>query len=140
MPVLQKGVAAVANRMPKVISPKAHAIIDYATVGAWFALGAWMMGRSKRAGIGALICGGAELATTLMTDYPGGIADLISFPTHLKIDMGLAATATALPNFLDFDDEDEAKWFRLMGLNMTAAGAMTNPGERRQPARRRRAA
>ena len=140
MPVLQKGVAAVANRMPKVISPKAHAIIDYATIGGWFALGAWMMGRSKRAGISALICGGAELATTLLTDFPGGVADIISFPTHLKIDMGLAATATALPNFMGFDDEDEAKWFRVMGLNMTAVGAMTNTGEGRQIGRRRRAA
>ena len=140
MPVLQKGVAAVANRMPKVISPKAHAIIDYATVGSWFALGIWMMGRSKRAGISALICGGAELATTLITDFPGGVADVISFPTHLKIDMGLAATATALPNVMGFDDEDEAKWFRIMGLNMTAVGAMTNPREGRQTGRRRRAA
>ncbi len=139
MPVLQKGVAAVANRMPKVISPKAHAIIDYATIGGWFALGAWIMGRNKRAGISALICGGAELATTLMTDFPGGVADVISFPTHLKIDMGLAAGATALPNFLGFDDEDEAKWFRIMGLNITAVSAMTNPYVGRDMRRRRAA-
>jgi len=140
MPVLQKGVAAVANRMPKVISPKAHSIIDYATIGTWFALGAWMWGRNKRAAISALVCGGAELGTTLMTDFPGGVADVLSFPTHLKIDMGLAATATALPSFMGFDDEDEAKWFRIMGLNITAVGAMTNPTETRDRTRRRRAA
>ena len=140
MPVLQKGVAALANRMPKVISPKSHAIIDYATIGTWFALGAWFMGRNKRAGISALICGGAELATTLMTDFPGGVADVISFPTHGKIDMGLAATASALPNFMGFDDEDEAKWFRIMGLNITAVGSMTDFHQERGRVRRRRAA
>lgn len=140
MPVLQKGVAAVANRMPKVITPKAHAIIDYATVGTWFALGAWLMGRNKRAGISAMICGGAELATTLITDFPGGVADVISLDTHLNIDMGLAATATALPNFMGFDDEDEAKWFRIMGLNITAVGAMTQRGYGRERTTRRRAA
>ncbi len=140
MPVLQKGVAAVANRMPKVISPKAHAIIDYATVGTWFALGAWMMGRNKRAGIAAIICGASELATTMITDFPGGVADVISLDTHLKMDMGLAATATSLPNFLGFDDEDEAKWFRIMGLNITAVGAMTQTDGMRERSTRRRAA
>src|ERR1041385_3100158 len=140
MPVLQKGVAALANRMPKVISPKAHAIIDYATIGTWFTLGAWMWGRNKRAAISALVCGGAELATTLMTDFPGGVTDTISFPTHGKIDMGLAATASALPNFMAFDDEDEAKWLRIMGLNIAAVGAMTDFSRGRSRTRRRRAA
>src|SRR4051812_2778926 len=141
MPVLQKGVAALSDRMPKVISPKAHAIIDYATIGTWFALGAMMWGRNKRAAISAMICGGAELGTTLLTDFPGGVADVISFPTHGKIDMGLAATASALPNFMGFDDEAEAKWFRIMGINITAVGAMTNFNQGvQQRSRRRRAA
>ncbi len=140
MPVLQKGVAAVANRMPKIISPKAHAIIDYATIGTWFALGAWMWRRNKRAAISAMVCGGSELATTLITDFPGGVADVISLPTHLKIDLGLAATATALPDFMGFEGEDEAKWFRIMGLNITAVGAMTNTRRGRGEIRRQRAA
>jgi hypothetical protein len=140
MPVLQKGIAAVANRMPKVITPRAHAIIDYATIATWFALGAWFMRRNRWAGINALICGGAELATTLLTDFPGGVAHVISFPTHGKIDMGLAAMASALPSFMDFNDEYEAKWFRILGLNITAAGAMTNFHEGRETTRRRRAA
>ena len=142
MPVLQKGVAALANRMPKVISPRTHAIIDYATVGTWFALGAWFWNRNKRASISAMICGGAELATTLMTDFNSNVsvADLISLPTHIKIDLGLAATATALPDFMGFDDEDEAKWFRIMGLNITAVGAMTDAEGSGSRVGRRRAA
>jgi hypothetical protein len=137
MPVLQKGVAALANRMPKVISPKGHAIADYAAVGTFFLLAGLLWRRNKRAGISALICGGSELAATLLTDFPGGVAKVISFPTHGKIEMGLAATAASMPSFMGFDNEPEAKWFRIMGLNVTAVTARTDfEPLRRQPRRR----
>ena len=135
MPLLQKGVAAAANKMPKVISPKVHAIADFATVAGWGVMAGLFWKRNKRAAISAMICGAAELATSLITDYPGGVADVISLPTHLKIDMGLGATATALPNFMGFDGEAEAKWFRIQGLNITGVTAMTQPFE--MPERRR---
>ena len=139
MPILQKGVAALANRMPKVISPKGHAIADYATIGTFFLLAGLFWGRNKRAAIAALICGGSELATTLLTDFPGGVAKVISFPTHGKIDMGLAATAASMPSFMGFDDEPEAKWLRIMGLNVTAVTAMTDFEQLRREPRRRAA-
>jgi hypothetical protein len=41
---------------------------------------------------------------------------------------------------MGFDDEDEAKWFRIMGLNITAVGAMTDFNQERGRSRRRRAA
>lgn len=126
MPVLQKGVAALANRMPKVISPKGHAIADYATIGTFFLLGSLFWGRNKRAAISAFICGGSELATTLMTDFPGGVTPLISFPTHGKIDMGLAAACMAMPNFMGFGDEAEAKWLRFLGINITVVTGLTD--------------
>ncbi|SRR5690242_15487731 len=139
MPILQKGVAALANRMPKVISPKGHAIADYATIGTFFLLAGLFWGRNKRAAIAALICGGSELATTLLTDFPGGVAKVISFPTHGKIDMGLAATAASMPSFMGFDDDPEAKWLRIMGLNVTAVTAMTDFEQLRREPRRRAA-
>lgn len=138
MPMLQKGVAAVANKMPKVISPKAHAVADYATIGVWGLMAGLLWKRNKRAAISAMICGASELATTLITDFPGGVAKVISLPTHLKIDMGLAATASALPNFMGFDDEGEAKWFRIQALSITGVTAMTQPVW--LPERRRKAA
>ena len=33
MALLETGVRELSNRMPKVISPKTHAIIDYAVAG-----------------------------------------------------------------------------------------------------------
>lgn len=139
MPVLQKGVAALANRMPKVISPKAHAIADYAAVGSFAVLAGLLWGRNKRAAIGAMICAGAELTTTLLTDFPGGVADAISLPTHIKIEFGLAAAASAMPTFMGFDDESEAKWFRILGLDLTTVAAMTETGRMRRERRRRAA-
>lgn len=38
------------------------------------------------------------------------------------------------------DDEDEAKWFRVMGLSITAVGSMTDFNQGREGARHRRAA
>ncbi|HET7186161.1 MAG TPA: hypothetical protein VFI82_15860 [Terriglobales bacterium] len=140
MPVLQKSVAALAHKMPKVISPKTHAIADYATIGAFGLLAGILWGRNKRAAISALICGGAELTTTLLTDLPGGMADVISLPAHVKIDFALAAAASALPSFLGFDDGSEAKWFRILGLNITTVAAMTETGSVRRRQVRRRAA
>jgi hypothetical protein len=138
MPLVQKGVAIFSNRMPKVVSPKAHAIADYATLGGFALMTALLWKRHRRAAVASLICGAAEATNTLLTDFPGGVADAISFPNHLKIDMGLAAMCSALPNFMGFDEEAEGKYFRMMGINMTVMAALTDskPLSRRKPLRR----
>lgn len=130
MPMLQKGAAMVADKLPKVISPKTHAIIDFVNAGTFFVMGAlFMKKRSKKAGLSAMICGGATLANVLMTDMPGGIGPN-SMTTHLRIDAGLAATCAAMPSLMKFDDESAAKWFmRSEGIAITAVGGMTDAGE-----------
>ena len=139
MPLMQRGVAALMGRMPKVMSPKAHAIADWATIGMWGVVAGMAWGRNKRAAISAIICGAAEMGTVLVTDMPlGGVKELISFPTHGKIDMGLAATASAMPNLMGFDDEPDAKWFRILGLNVTAVTALTDFSQVRRTDRQRR--
>lgn len=129
MPMLQKGAAMVADKLPKVISPRTHAIIDFVNAGTFFAMGALFMKRSKKAGLSAMICGAATVANVLMTDMPGGIGSN-SMTTHLRIDAGLAATCAAMPSLMKFDDESAAKWFmRSEGIAITAVGGMTEPGE-----------
>lgn len=140
MALLQRGVAAATNRMPNVISPTAHAIIDYITVGTFFLMGAVFWRRNKKAALGSLMCGSAELGTALITDFPGGVAKVIDLPTHLRIDMGLAAMAATLPDVMGFKDESESKWFRLLGLNITANAGLTNPEQKRLSRRERWAA
>jgi hypothetical protein len=126
MPIMQKGVAAFSERMPKVISPQGHAIADFFTVAGLVLVGLLCWRKNKRAALAAFTCAGAEATNTLLTDFPGGAAKVISFPTHGKIDMGLAATCSAMPNFMRFEDEPEARFFRIMGLNTTVVTALTD--------------
>ncbi|MGZ4816271.1 MAG: hypothetical protein ACXVZV_12730 [Terriglobales bacterium] len=126
MPIMQKGIAALSDHLPKVISPKTHAIADYATLGGLVLMGVLFWKRRRRAAIGAIACAAAEAANTLLTDFPGGVTDAIDFHTHGRIDYALAAATSALPNFLGFGDEPEAKFFRMVGINVTTIAAMTD--------------
>lgn len=130
MPVLQSSVKLLTKRMPKVISPRAHAVLDYATAGTFLAGGILLLARrrDKRAGISALVCGVAETVTSLLTDYPGGVSGLIRFPTHGKIDMGLAAMTATLPEFMDFSDSRDMGFFRAQALLITANAGLTDFG------------
>ncbi|HZR57804.1 MAG TPA: hypothetical protein VFA74_13095 [Terriglobales bacterium] len=119
MPILNTAVGAATRRLPKVITPKGHAIIDYLTIGTFFVAGALFWRRNKLAALGSLLCGGAELAVNLLTDYPGGVFPVISFPTHAKMDIGMAAIAAGVPEFLEFADMTEKPFF------LTQAGIIT---------------
>ena len=142
MPIMQKGIAAVSDHLPKVISPRTHAIADYATLGGFVLMAALFWKRKRRAAIGAIACAAAEAANTMLTDFPGGVADVIDFHTHGRIDFGLGAISSALPNFMGIADEPEAKFFRMMGINVTAIASMTDfdAQPRHRSARRNRAA
>ncbi len=137
MPMMQKGVKMLTDRMPKVISPKTHAIIDYATAGTFFVAGAMLGGRSKRAAIGSLLCGAMEAGTAMVTDYPGGVTDLISFQTHGRIDAGFAGFVATLPNVFMFGSEPEAMFFRGQGVALVAVTGLTDFSEGRESRRRR---
>ena len=126
MAILDTSVKALSNRLPKVISPKNHAIIDYATAGSFFLFGALMWGRNKRAAIGAIACGAAEANTMMMTDMPGGVYRIIGPETHAKIDAGFAGAVSMLPTILGFGDKTESWFFRAQAMNVATVTAMTN--------------
>jgi len=134
MALMNTGIKAVTDRMPKVISPRTHAIIDYATAAGFF-LGAALFWRNhKRAAIASLACGLAEAGNVMLTDIPGGVTDLIDLPTHLKIDAGLAAGLQTLPTLLGFGSDAPAWFFRAQGMSIGAVAGLTevNQGESRQ--------
>lgn len=133
MPMLHSSVKLLTKHMPKVISPRTHAVLDYVTAGTFVAGGILLLTRrrDKRAGISALVCGVAETVTSLLTDYPGGVTGLISFPTHGKIDMGLAAMTATLPEFMEFGDSQDMGFFRVQALLITANAGLTDYGRGR---------
>jgi hypothetical protein len=133
MPILTALADAVTKPLPKVMSPKAHAIADYITIASFLVTGALFRRRNKRAALGALVCGGAALATSVLTDYTGGSKKLLSFPLHLKIDIGLAAMMATMPEFMAFYDDREKKFFLVEAGIVTAVANLTEV--RRRPPR-----
>jgi hypothetical protein len=126
MPLADRATRVVANRLPKLIGPRAHAVADYATAGAFFLMGALFWRNNKSAAVGAVLCGTAITATSMLTDYPGGVRRVISFSTHGRIDAGLAGLTATMPNFMAFNDDDEAKYFRGFALLETVIAGLTD--------------
>jgi hypothetical protein len=126
MGMLETGVKAVSGRMPKMISPTAHAVIDYAVAGSMFIAAAMLWRRHRRAAIASLACGVAEVATDMITDYPGGVKPMISFRTHGRVDGGMATLVGSMPLALNFADDAEARWFRTQGVAIAAVTGLTD--------------
>jgi hypothetical protein len=126
MPLLHQAARFATNKMPKVINPTAHAIIDYAMAATFFGMAAFFWRRNKRAAVSALICGVAETVTSLCTDYPGGVVDEISFETHGGIDFGLSGMVASLPGMLRFSDRPESKFFTVQGTALAAITGLTD--------------
>lgn len=135
MPILDKAVQWGTNRMPKVINPTAHAVIDYAIAASFLGMAGLFWKRNKRAAVACLVCGTTEVLTAMLTDYPGGVASQLSFETHGSIDFGLSGLVTGLPDLMRFSHEPESRFFRVQGLAIAAVSGLTDftgTGERKQ--------
>jgi hypothetical protein len=140
MPLLEKGVHTVANRLPKVVSPRTHAFVDYALAGSFVAAGVAALKTNEKAAISAFIIASAELTMSMLTDYPGGVAKLISLPTHLKIDTGMSGLIGSMPNLMGFSKERHSRFFRGQAMAMAALAALTRTTEQPEAQVRHRAA
>jgi len=125
MPVIASAIKFAGGSLPKVISPEGHAVADYATAGLFFLGAALFWKRSKRAAVASIICGAAETAVATLTDYPGGIRHVISFPLHRKIDFGLSSMAATMPEFLAFEEDKEKAFFRMQSAMIAGVTALT---------------
>ena len=126
MPILQQVTGWATNKMPKVINPTVHAIIDYGMAASFFAMAALFWKRNKRAAISCLVCGGAETVTSLLTDYPGGVTDAISFETHGRIDFGMSGLISSMPSMMRFSVESESRFFLMQGVAMAVVTGLTD--------------
>ena len=125
MPLLDQAAKLATRKLPKVISPRTHSIIDYAIAGSFFVIGALLWRRNKRAAVSAIACGAAETALAVCTDYPGGITKHLSFETHNNIDLAMSGIVSSIPSVLYFADEPEAHYFRAQGLAIAAVAGLT---------------
>ena len=125
MAMFNNVVKMAVKPLPDVITPHSHAVIDYVIVGVFFATAGLFWRRNKRAAVASLLCGSAQLGVSMLTDYPGGVRRAIRFSTRRKLDLGLAAMTTAMPEFLNFKDEPQQKFFTTQGVLITVATELT---------------
>ena len=130
MPALNKVAQIASKSLPQILSPKAHAVADYCMIGVFLGLGARGWKRNKRMSLAALLCGGAQLAVSLLTDYPGGIRKVIPFRVHREFDLGLAALSATIPAAFSFEDDPAKKFFLVQGALITASNQLTRIPER----------
>ena len=123
--------------LPKMISPKVHAIIDWSTTAALVAAGAVLWKKNKRAAIASFVCADLIGTAIALTDCPGGLWKKISFEAHGKIDPGVAGLASLMPNLMGFSDQTESKLFQSIGIGLAAVRNLTDFKEGSNKAERR---
>ena len=107
----RRDLTTLTRRMPKVFDAGAHAVADYATAGAFAALGMYLQRRNPRAAGLAYANAAAIVGLSMLTDYPGGIFPVLSFRAHGQADLALTALAAAGPAMLGFADDPAARMF-----------------------------
>jgi hypothetical protein len=126
MSVLTQGIDALETRLPKVISPSTHGIIDYAHSAFFFTVGVLCSRSNKRAACAAFATSGFILAQSLLTDYRYGWKPLISFETHGKMDSVFASTSWLVPALFGFRGTNAAKVFEANSLVEASVVGMTD--------------
>jgi hypothetical protein len=114
------------ERVPKIISPTSHGVIDYLVVGYYFIIAGACWNDNKRSGIAALANGAAVLGLSMFTDYWGDGRKPISFETHGMVDAIQGLSAAAAPILLGFADEPAASAFWGQAASEAGVLAMTD--------------
>jgi len=123
----EKTVPDAFRNVPKYITPKVHAWLDFAVTTYFLGLGVWFAIRGKgRAATAAFINGGMVAGVSMMTDYDGDEVKPINFKLHGTLDAVQATTAALAPVLHGFADEPEAKYFWIQAANEVAVIATTD--------------
>ncbi|MGI4830814.1 MAG: hypothetical protein ACRYFU_21875 [Janthinobacterium lividum] len=106
----------IESRLPKIISPTTHGIIDYchSAFFATFAVICWK--RNKPAAIAAAGTSALVLVQSLLTDYKPGVKRVLPFSIHGQIDGGFAVLSLAIPKTFGFAGTKAAKVFQANAL------------------------
>jgi len=116
----------LTTRIPKVISPAQHAVLDYSVAATFFVMGTRFMHRHRAAAALAFLNGAMVLGMSLLTDYPGGVIRTLSFRGHRTGDMAQAGLAALGPVLLGFANDAEAKYFYGQALSEVGVIAATD--------------
>jgi hypothetical protein len=120
------GIDVLENNLPKVISPTAHGVIDYAHAAFFFTVGLLCSRSNKPAARAAFATSGFILVQSLLTDYRFGAKPVIPFGTHGKMDSIFASSSWLLPLAFGFKNTTAAKIFELNSLAEASVVGMTD--------------
>ena len=112
--------------LPKVISPRKHALLDALTIGTFLALGGIWWRRKRRPAVAALVNGLFVLGYTSLTDFDGDGKKQVNFKTHGDLDALQASLAAVTPKMFGFAGRKEALFFRGQALNESLVISMTD--------------
>jgi hypothetical protein len=118
--------ATLETKLPKIISPTAHGIIDYAHAAFFFTVGVACRRANKRAAAAAFATSGFILAQSMLTDYRLGAKPVFSFETHGKMDSVFAAGSWLVPQLFGFKGTPAAKIFEMNSVAEASVVGMTD--------------
>lgn len=123
---LGSDVASAISATGRMISPGAHAVLDYGVAGTFLTYGFSKMASRRGAAALALINGFMVLGMSMMTDYPGGVWRKLSFKGHRTGDICQAALAALGPVLFGFASDSEAQFFYGQAASEVGVIAMTD--------------
>jgi hypothetical protein len=126
MSLINTGLDTLETKLPKLISPAAHGLIDYAHSAFFFTVGVCCCRSNKRAASAAFATSGFILAQSLLTDYRFGVKPVFSFETHGKMDSVFAASSWLIPQIFGFTGTRAAKIFEMNSLAEASVVGMTD--------------
>jgi len=72
------------------------------------------------------MCGAATLAVSALTDYESQGGKQLSYRSHGTVHAGLVTLSGAIPRLLDFEEENEANFFRAAAAAGTVVTVATD--------------
>ncbi|MBS1814216.1 MAG: hypothetical protein JSS87_05025 [Acidobacteria bacterium] len=126
MALMQVGMEVLESKLPKVISPTTHGIIDYTHVAFFATVGLLCLKSNKRAAAAAFATSGFILVQSLLTDYKLGAKPVISFETHGKMDTAFASASWMVPRIFGFQGTAAAKVFEMNSIAEAGVVGMTD--------------
>jgi hypothetical protein len=114
------------KRLPKVITPDVHGLIDYAHAAFFLCAGVFLWKRNRAAAVASFATSGLIFGEALITDYPLGASPVISFEMHGKLDAALASASLVTPQFFGFSKTGAATLFRLNAIAEAAVIGLTD--------------
>jgi hypothetical protein len=100
-------------KLPKVISPKTHGLIDYGHAAFFATVAAVLWKSNRKAAVAAAGTSAFVLVQSLLTDYKWGAKKVIPFDVHGQMDGAFAAASLGIPKAFGFADTPAAKIFQV---------------------------